>query len=140
MDIREYAQSFEQAKNIDLVDYLTLLGHEPSKVRSNDHWYYSPLRSERTPSFKVNKTLNRWYDHGIGKGGNIIDFAVEYFGCSPFEALSKLLNEASLQQPNLGRSEQHSFDQPEQKIKVIKELPLRRYSLCRYLRQRKIST
>lgn len=33
------------------------------------------MRQEQTPSFKVETTLNCWYDFGIGKGGDIIDLA-----------------------------------------------------------------
>jgi len=63
-----------EAKQIDLVDYLAALGHRPQKIRNKDYWYHSPLRDEKTASFKVNRSLNVWYDHGIGKGGNLIDF------------------------------------------------------------------
>ena len=44
------------AKQLDLVDYLASLGHQPAKVRNQDYWYLSPLREEKTPSFKVNRT------------------------------------------------------------------------------------
>jgi len=39
------------AKQIDLVDYLASLGHQPKKVKNQDYWYLSPLREEKTPSF-----------------------------------------------------------------------------------------
>ena len=83
-----------EAKQIDLVDYLSALGQRPQKVRNNDYWYLSPLRTENTPSFKVNRTRNVWYDHGIGKGGNLIDFGIIYFNCSvaAFVGISKCLN------------------------------------------------
>ena len=58
------------AKQIDLVDYLASLGHQPQKVNNQDYWYLSPLRDEKTPSFKINRKLNVWYDHATGKGGN----------------------------------------------------------------------
>ncbi|MBO9203100.1 MULTISPECIES: hypothetical protein [Niastella] len=38
----------EQAKRLDLVDYLTFLGHHPQKVSNGDYWFLSPLRDERT--------------------------------------------------------------------------------------------
>ena len=41
-------------------------------------------------SFKVNRKLNVWYDHGIGKGGDLIDFGKEYFRCTISELLQKL--------------------------------------------------
>ncbi len=57
-----------EARQIDMVDYLAKAGYQPQRIRDNDYWYHSPLRNERTPSFKVNRKINRWYDHGIGKG------------------------------------------------------------------------
>jgi hypothetical protein len=62
-----------EANQIDLVEYLDTLGFQPERIRNNDYWYLSPLRVETTLSFKVNKVLNRWYDHGEGKGGNLLD-------------------------------------------------------------------
>ncbi|WP_116789172.1 toprim domain-containing protein [Flavobacterium psychrotrophum] len=78
------------AKQIDLVDFLASLGYEPSKIRNADYWYQSPLRNEQTASFKVNRKLNVWYDHGMGKGGDLIDFGKEYFRCTTSELLQKL--------------------------------------------------
>ncbi|WP_428228625.1 toprim domain-containing protein [Flavobacterium sp.] len=83
------------ANQIDLVNYLEILGHEPSKIKNQDHWYLSPLRNENTPSFKVNQKLNLWYDHGLGKGGNVVDFGIEYFRCTVSEFL-QLLNGSSI--------------------------------------------
>ena len=59
--------SLEEVKQVDLVEYLEKLGHQPKKIRGNDYWYLSPLRTETEPSFKVNRKLNAWYDHGMGK-------------------------------------------------------------------------
>ena len=80
-----------QAREIDLVDYLKAAGHEPHKIRNYDYWYLSPLRIEKTASFKVNRKLNRWYDHGLGKGGNLVDFAILYHDCTIAEFLQGLL-------------------------------------------------
>ena len=66
--------SIQDAKQIDLVNYLEKLGYEPRKIRNHDYWYLSPLRDENTPSFKVNRNINCWYDFGLGEGGTIIDF------------------------------------------------------------------
>lgn len=63
-----------QAKEIPLEDFLMNTGHQPIREKGGNVWYLSPLREESTPSFKVNRTLNSWYDFGIGKGGNIIKF------------------------------------------------------------------
>jgi hypothetical protein len=79
-----------EAKQIDLVDYLAALGHYPKKARNNYYWFLSPLREEKTPSFKVNRNINAWYDHGIGKGGDLVDFGILYFKCSVSNFLKHL--------------------------------------------------
>jgi Toprim-like len=64
-----------QAKAESLPDFLGRLGIAPSNIRGNDVWYKSPFRpDERTPSFKIDRTKNVWYDHALGQGGTIIDF------------------------------------------------------------------
>jgi DNA primase len=82
-------RSLKEFKEIDLVEYLSSLGFKPRKVRNEDFWYLSPLREEKEASFKVNRKLNVWYDHGIGKGGNLIDFALLYHHCTLYEFLQK---------------------------------------------------
>src|ERR671910_621852 len=82
METKKLFASCAEARQIDLVGYLANLGYQPVKVRHRDYWYLSPLREEKTPSFKMNQKLNRWYDHGLGGGGNLIDFAVRYYGCT----------------------------------------------------------
>jgi DNA primase len=65
----------KQAKAAPLHEFLAHLGHQPTTIRGNDLWYKSPFRvSERTPSFKIDRAKNVWYDHGLGVGGTIIDF------------------------------------------------------------------
>ncbi len=67
-----------EARKIDMVDYLSSLGFQAIKTRGEDYWYFSPFRQEQTPSFKINRKSNIWYDHGSGDGGNIIDFGILY--------------------------------------------------------------
>lgn len=59
MDFSKQRLSIEEVKEMDIVDYLSKLGYEPSKIRNADHWYLSPLRDENTSSFKVNRKINR---------------------------------------------------------------------------------
>jgi len=80
-----------QAKEIDLVSYLSKLGYEPTKIKASQYWYLSPFRKERTASFKVNRIMNRWYDFGEGIGGSIIDFGIRYYHCSISEFLNSYL-------------------------------------------------
>lgn len=88
----ERSLSIHEAKQINLVDYLATLGHQPQKIRNSDYWYLSPLREEKTPSFKVNRQLNVWYDHGTGRGGDFIDFGTQYHRCQIKEFLERLSN------------------------------------------------
>ncbi|MES2331134.1 DNA primase [Sediminibacterium roseum] len=82
--------SIAEVKKIDMVEYLEKLGHSPNKIRNNDYWYLSPLRDEKTPSFKVDRKLNVWYDHGLQKGGNLVDFGILFYQCTVKELLQKI--------------------------------------------------
>jgi Toprim-like/CHC2 zinc finger len=85
--------SCREAKETDLIQYLQKLGFKPSKIKDQDHWYLSPFRNEKTPSFKVNRKKNLWFDFGKGIGGTIIDFGIRYYHCSVKEFLYKLEQE-----------------------------------------------
>ncbi len=79
-----------EANELSLISYLSFLGHQPQKIRGEDHWYLSPLREEREPSFKVNSKKNVWYNHGTGRGGTLVDFGTLYHTCSIIHFLQKL--------------------------------------------------
>ena len=74
----------EQLRQVPLVDLLTRLGFAPAYRRGQDVWYRSPLREERTASFKVNTDRNVWFDFGLGKGGDIFHLAGELTGSTDF--------------------------------------------------------
>lgn len=81
----------EDAKQIDLVNYLASLNYYPAKPPRGDNYYYlSPLRKETEPSFHVHRSKNVWYDHGLGKGGDLIDFGTLYHNCTISDLLEKL--------------------------------------------------
>jgi hypothetical protein len=136
MEHKQQRLSISEAKEIDLVQYLSSLGHEPTKVRRDDYWYLSPLRNEKTPSFKVNRKLNRWYDHGLGQGGNLVDFGIEYHHCTIKELLNQLSGRFFFQRPTVAHPE--LVIKPEQGIKLLEEIPLTSPVLLNYLRQRHI--
>lgn len=140
----------EQAKKIDLIDYLALLGHTPEKIRNSDYWYLSPLRDERTASFKVDRKLNVWYDHAEGVGGDLIDFGTRYFKCSVRDLLQNLSQHKdqpfSFHQHLLANNSHctlHSFagekKEIEGKIVISETRQLTDKSLLRYLELRNIS-
>jgi len=137
MNLGKQQVSLEEAREIDLVDYLSALGYEPARIRNADYWYLSPLRNEKTPSFKVNRRLNRWFDHGLGKGGNLIDFGIAYNQCSVSDFLQKFRAGLFVHQPVLDRSFQPQ-QQPESRIQILRVKPLFSTTLLHYLSQRKI--
>ena len=81
----------KEIKSIPLADFLSRLGHEPATRKGTRLWYKSPLRQEQTPSFKVETTLNCWYDFGLGKGGNIIDLATELWQSTDLRYLMRCI-------------------------------------------------
>jgi hypothetical protein len=125
------ALSFSDAKKIPITGYLSSIGVEPAKIRGNNYWYYSPLRSEHDPSFKVNSKLNLWYDHGSGEGGTLIDLGARLHSCSVSEFVKKLS----------GGENDFSFHQPtpkeaENKLKIISVSELNSAELFQYMRGR----
>ncbi len=124
------------ANGIDLVDYLSNLGYRPQKIKNNDYWYLSPLRNEKTASFKVNRKLNVWFDFGEGNGGDQVDFGVQYFKCSVSELLIKIsqdhISNFSFHLPIADEKK----DNPEGKILILSERPLNSKYLTDYLDKR----
>ena len=127
-----------QAIQIDIVDYLSKTGYQPAKIRNNDFWYLSPLREEKTPSFKVNKKLNQWYDHGLGKGGNLIDLAILLKNCTTAEFLHSLDTNFSFHAPDINTFP-IDCKSANNTIKITAVKPLRSLALLRYLNSRHIT-
>ncbi|MEP7232330.1 MAG: CHC2 zinc finger domain-containing protein [Ginsengibacter sp.] len=139
----------EEANQMDMVDYLNALGHQPKKIRGNNYWYLSPLRNEKEPSFKVERNKNVWYDHGLGKGGKLVDFVMEFHHINVSNALQKIVSfqgqksfQDRLVRPPLPSHDRRLFnamDVTETAIKIIAaKQPIQDLALCRYLMQRRI--
>ncbi len=129
------SMSCKRAKELDIASYLESLGHKPVKIVREDYWYLSPLRSEKTSSFKVNRKLNRWYDHGLGKGGNLVDFGILYYHCTVAAFLQILAGNFSFRQPY---QQIASPGKAETKVIVLRDIMLSSYRLIHYLSERKI--
>lgn len=89
---RTYQLSCDSARNISVLKTLANLGYFPTRQTEREAWYLSPFRSETAASFKVSISLNRWYDHGEGIGGNCIDLVCKIKNCSVGAALHFLEN------------------------------------------------
>lgn len=72
--------NIEQARSLSLESFIKQLGYqEVAKGKSNEAWFKSPLRNEKTPSFKVDRTTNKWIDFASdAKQYDIIDFVKAY--------------------------------------------------------------
>jgi len=70
----------EQAKLIPISDILDKLGLKPQRKNGQEVCYFSPLRSEKTPSLWVNTHTNLWKDFGDVKweGGDGINLVRAY--------------------------------------------------------------
>ncbi len=128
--------NISEAKNIALADYLQSIGIIPCKKQGNNLWYYSPFRNETEPSFKINLALNQWYDFGLGKGGNIINFILEQHQTNDVsQALLVLSGDAPKIKP-------HSFSFRQQEslpcFEDIRIKPLENPALIQYLKDRQI--
>jgi hypothetical protein len=146
-----FAFSVKEAKQFDLVAFLSHLGHHPQRIKGQDYWYLSPLRQEKTASFKVNRKLNVWFDFGAGQGGNLVDFGVLYFNCPVKELLQKLSNmglpeglrvyqPARVSNPLIIPSPEagEKKETPSSRITILDTGPLRSPALLRYLQDRAI--
>ncbi|UBZ14818.1 toprim domain-containing protein [Flagellimonas marinaquae] len=88
--MKEKRMNCETARNLCIMSALADMGHFPTRESKKEAWFLSPLRKETQASFKVSKVLNRWYDHGEGIGGNLIDLMMRITGSSVPEVLELL--------------------------------------------------
>lgn len=69
--------TIEELLKISCVDFLISRGYEPTTRTGAYTFFLSPFRNEKTPSFYVKNSTNRWVDNGIAaegyKYGNVID-------------------------------------------------------------------
>jgi DNA primase len=130
----------QDAKEIDITDYLSGLGIIPARISKNNYWYHSPFRTERTPSFKVNRKLNRWYDFGEGKGGNLIDFGTRFYECDVRNFLQRLSDTADFTGQQQKKSNTAKSDSYKDNPVSIKDVhPIKSNTLINYLNTRKIN-
>lgn len=129
----------EEANKVDLVEYIAKIGFSPAKILGNNYWYLSPLRNERTPSFKIDRAINLWYDHGEGKGGDLVAFVCTYSRCDVSTALSivsSVRNGIAL--PTFPTAIAGEIEASTLLIKDVRN-PITDLSLIRYINSRNIS-
>lgn len=127
-----------QAREISIEKVLQNLGCAPTKSNENESWYLSPFRIENTASFKLNKKINRWFDHGEQDGGNVIDFVIQKFGFSVTEALNYLEKFDTF-----FSFQKQVFETPVKEqtstSQIQKIIPIQHFALIQYLKSRGIT-
>ncbi|QJW89233.1 mobilization protein [Spirosoma taeanense] len=132
-------QTIQIAKAVAIVDYLAYKGFQPVSHRGQRYVYYSPFRSENTPSFSVNTAINRYKDFGSPEAGDDIIRLVQLLSsCSFSQAVAKLTKFAGLEsKPYFSLSGPIQPTQSKEEIRSVKLLA--NTQLIRYVESRKIS-
>lgn len=123
---------------MDIVDYLDSIDILPRKISGNNYWYLSPLRTEKTASFKVNRKLNRWKDFGTGEGSTLVDFGIRYYHCTISELLVKL-SEPFLTGKIVPHKNLSVAPFTETSVRILDIYSIRSAGLIHYLRERRIA-
>jgi hypothetical protein len=126
-----------KAKEISIVKVLQNLGCEVIKTNGDDLWFLSPFRQEKTPSFKINRKLNKWFDFGEQVGGNVIDFVIQKFGFNVSEALEylKKFDDFSFFHKQIFET----TNEKENNDHIEKVIPVQHFALIQYLKSRGIT-
>lgn len=131
----------QQIKRLSIREYLSRRGIQPARENARCGFYLSPLRSEHTPSFKVDYARNLWYDFGTSEGGSIIDLVMrlENYDCP--EAIRRLQDgETGQGIPGFlspGTARQNTA--PVSVLRILSDVPLHHPALVSYLNSREIN-
>jgi hypothetical protein len=125
------------AKSIPFVQILAKLNASIQKLKGEDIWYLSPLKSEKTASFKINTKNNIWYDHSLGMGGDGIKLIQTINKCDVKAALAYLseieTDSFAFQKPVIP---EHSSKNSN--LKILNIGPVTDKNLIQYLKSRSI--
>lgn len=132
------------APRIPIREYLARRGLVPRYERNGYGMYLSPLREERTPSFKVNYQKDLWYDFGIGEGGTLPALIMRLERCSCSEAFEHLQHAAEGTVSILAARICERYAVPTESpnsqpmLRILSDAPLRHPALLGYLASRGI--
>ena len=131
------------AKNIRIIDFLNALGYQPQRTFRDNHFYLSPLRTEKTASMKVDNKLNLWYDHGSAQGGTIIDLVIAMQKARTVSDALTFLKDLNLKTDSIFNDKREKIGnqmttrQSSINIEIIRSL--QNSKLLHYLQERKIN-
>lgn len=133
------AHSIKLAKAVAITDYLAYYGFQPLSQHAVRLLYHSPFRQEKTPSFWVNPSINRYKDFGSSEtGDDVIKLVQQFKGCSFAQAIQELNQFAGLEiKPVFSFSGPIATHASQATIRSVKLLSNKQ--LIRYVESRNIS-
>lgn len=124
-----------EANKMSIAGFLLSKGFNPADHNDKSFLYHSPFRNEKTPSFKVDRFKNVWYDFGTGTGGRLVDLVCQMYSVGVSGALLIISGLDFV-------PEYLSFDQPNSSnnpgIQICHTQSLQNMALIQYLDSRKI--
>ena len=88
---------------VDIVDVVS--EYVPLKKSGSNYMGLCPFHNEKNPSFSVQPDKQMYYCFGCGAGGNVFTFLMEYENLTFVEALERLAEQAGMELPEKGNSE-----------------------------------
>jgi len=129
-----------EVKQIPIKGFLSQHGFEPQEVKKGgaELWYNSPLREEKTPSFRVDTRKNTFKDFGgEGHGGSVIDLAMVMYGTDLKGAMTALSEQVGMHTPvKKFFTLKNEVEPPQKKTTITKVDELKHPALLQYLDER----
>ena len=139
------------SNRISIRDFLARRGVQPKYERNGYGMYLSPLREERTPSFKVDYVRNLWYDFGLGEGGTLLTLVMQMERCDRYAAI-RILSNGEIRQAGSTSLSSGIYERPAvggfspvvrpatvPAFRILSDAPLRHPALIGYLASRGIA-
>lgn len=100
-----YEEDFveEVRQRSDVVDIIS--SYVNLKRTGSNYVGLCPFHNEKTASFSVSPLKQMYYCFGCGAGGNVFTFLMEYENLTFVEALERLAEQAGMELPEKGNSE-----------------------------------
>lgn len=129
-----------QAKKIKIENYLKSKNIYPVDSRRQETVliYKAPYRKEKRGSLEVDTQKNIWFDHGTGKGGNIIDLVIKVENITLNGALEKL-SQKNFDPFSFYQQKRKPGEDQDTKTEIINITSLTNKQLLDYIIERKIS-
>lgn len=103
--MNDFVSAREIREQVSIVDLLARLGYKPLPRHGREKVYISMIRDNDTsPSFSVNDDLGVWFDHGLRKGGNVIDFGLAYWKDLDFNQVVEKIRSVCMVEPDVKRT------------------------------------